>query len=87
MHWHKLIVSFEEQIVYFHEPFGGALESWDFGKHIQAAFDGTLGLIRGWRLQSIEVKLQTDGCNWLSYHRTRDLPFWSLRPGLRSHLV
>ena len=62
-HWHKLIVSFEERVVYYSEPYGGALSSWDFGKHIEHAFAGTLGTLDGWRLKSIEVKLQTDGCN------------------------
>eukprot|EP00966_Prymnesium_polylepis_P116605 2695074-Prymnesium_polylepis.1 len=59
-HWRKLIVCFAEKLVYYFEPVGSRLRS---GPIIDLFNDVLNSLNDGWRFQSIEVRLQTDGCS------------------------
>ena len=46
-------------MVYYFEPYGGKLRA---SNKISKEFESTLGARdEGWRLESIEIKLQTDG--------------------------
>ena len=60
-HWQKLLICFHEKIVYYHEPYGKPLPE---NHPIRKEFDATFGALDdGWRFESIEVGLQTDGCS------------------------
>ena len=58
VHWRKLIICFDEKLVYYVEPFGSRLLS---SHAIVKAFDHAFASLNdGWRFECIEAKLQTD---------------------------
>jgi hypothetical protein len=60
-HWRKLIISFQDKVVWYVEPFGSRLRA---GHAIIKSFDETLGAIADdWCFLSIEVRMQSDGCS------------------------
>ena len=61
LHWHKLIFSFEEKVLYYWEPYGSRLRA---SSPFMTAFETHVASLgQGWRFVSIEVKFQTDGWN------------------------